>query len=207
MADLLDFGAELHARHDYPATAAAFARALGIHLIPGDEDTANAGPPALITYNAAFGLHRRRFSLWHELAHVVMAWHGIEADYEEWLGEELAQVPLENIANLLAGLFMVPRPVMKEATEKYGLTPAAILHMQHVTGMSEAVCLRRFTYDDLSASRAAAIFYGPYVADLATFRYKLPFGRYSRVPEPALVTPDAALQRVRGTRVIGVWEG
>lgn len=206
VASLLDYAARLHACHDHPASPTAFARALGIRLIPGLDDSSNGGPPAIITYDVRYGLNRRRFTLWHELAHVVMAWHGIDAEYEaEW--GEAAHAPLENLANLVAGLFMVPRPVMAQATERYGLTAGTVMHLAQVTKLSEAVCIRRFAFDDLNASRAAALFYGPYVADVATLNYRLPFERYSRVPEPGLIVPDASLRRVRGSRVIGVWEG
>lgn len=207
LASLLDFGAELHAHHDYPATPVKFAQATGIRLIAGTEESANAGPPAIITYNAARGSHRRRFSLWHEMAHVLMGWHGIDADFDVWPDEMEGQVAREQAANLLAGLLMVPRPAMREALDLYGPSPAAILHLQDRTGMSEGVCLRRFTLDDLEASRAAAVFLGSHVADVSAHNYPLPFWRGARVPEPALLRGRPALHLIRKTRVLAVWEG
>lgn len=206
VASVLDFAAALHARHDHAPTAAEFARALGIRLLAGPEDSANAGPPALITYNAALGLRTRRFSLWHEVAHILMGWHGIEAEYEHAFGQEEARPYLERVANLLAGLLAVPRPLMQDALGRYGVSTGAILHLQHASRASEAVCLRRLIFDDPHASRAAAVFYGPYVADVAQLNYRLPFARYSRVPEPHITAPEAELRRVRGTRVLAVWE-
>ena len=73
--------------------------------------------------------------------------------------------------------------------------------------MSEAVCLRRFALDDLQASRAAAVFVGSYVDDVAAHNYRLPFWRHSRVPEPGLLGGDPALCSVRKSRVLAVWEG
>ncbi|KEF35514.1 hypothetical protein RDMS_01815 [Deinococcus sp. RL] len=206
VASVLDFAASLHARHDHPATVLEFARALRIHLLAGEVDSANAGPPCLITYNAALGLRSRRFSLWHEVAHILMVWHGIEQEYEADYGDE-ARRYLEPIANLVAGLLAVPRPLMREATERYGITPATILHLQQASRASEAVCLRRLTFDDLGASRAAAVFSGSYVTDVSALNYRLPFWRYSRVPEPALLLRGGSLQRVRPARVLAVWEG
>ncbi|THF87186.1 hypothetical protein E7T09_08500 [Deinococcus sp. KSM4-11] len=86
ISDLMDYGAQLHAQHDHPDTALAFARRMGVHVIPGNLHSANGGPPALITYTAALGTHRHRFGLWHEVAHVVMPCHGIDRHYESELG-------------------------------------------------------------------------------------------------------------------------
>lgn len=206
-ASLLDFGAEFHARLDYPETPVRFAQAAGIRLIAGDEESANAGTPAVITYNGALGLHRYRFSLWHEIAHVLMGWHGIDRDFDYWPGEEDGRIQREQTANLLAGLLMVPRPAMREALALYGATPGAILHLQLRTRMPEGVCLRRFTLDDLTASRAAAVFVGSHVADVAAHNYRLPFWRHSRVLEPGLLGGGAVTCRIRKTRVLAVWEG
>lgn len=207
VASLLDFGAKLHAQYDHPGTPVKFAQATGIRLLAGEEESANAGPPAIITYDERRGLHRQRFSLWHEIAHVLMGWHGIDADFDLWHGEQEAGLLREQTANLLAGLLMVPRPAMREALELYGHTPGAILHLQDRTGMSEGVCIRRFALDDLEASRAAAVFIGSHVADVAAHNYRLPFWRYSRVPEPALLTQGGSMCLVRKTRVLAVWEG
>lgn len=207
VSDLLDFGAALHAQHDHPDHPLVFAARLKIKLLEADEDSANPGPPAVITYNARRGVNRNRFSLWHEVAHVLMGWHGIDRDLDNWKGEGSGEQAREQAANLLAGLLMVPPTAVREATDLYGDTPAAILHMQERTGMSERVCLRRFTFADLDASRAAAVFIGPTVADVASVNYRLPFRRYDRIPEPALNVEHARLQLVRKSRVIAVWEG
>lgn len=207
IASLLDFGADLQAQHDYPRTPTAFARAMRIRLIPGKEDSSNAGPPAIITYNARFGLNYRRFTLWHEIAHVVMGMHGIDRDFDDWIGESSGEVAREQTASLLAGQLMVPRRVVRDATLKYGPTPAAILEMQDRTGMSEAVCLRSFAFSDPHASRAAAVFIGNTVTDVTSNNYRIPFRRYDRVPEPAAIAEHARLQLVRKSRVIAVWEG
>ena len=81
----------------------------------------------------------------------------------------------------------------------YGRSPAAFLHIQHVTRMKENVCLRRIAFDDPHASRAAAIIRGSYVHDLSSLNF--------RVPEPGQVMREARLQCGRGRRVVAVWEG
>lgn len=206
LASLLDFGADLQAKHDYPRTPAAFARATRIRLVPGTEDSANAGPPAVVTYNTRFGLSYRRFSLWHEVAHVLMGWHGIDADFEFWLDEGDGEVMREKTANQLAGLLMVPRPFMTRALKAYGFTPAAVLELQELSGMSEAICLRQLVHHDPHASRAAAVFLGSQVVDVTMNNYRVPFKRYERVPEPALTVRHAKLQTVRKARLMAVWE-
>ena len=203
VASLLDFVAQLHARHDHPATPAEFATALGIRVLAGDEDSANAGPPALITYNRAYGL-RRRFTLWHEVAHILMAWHGLEAELEGQFDED-APRHLEAVANLTAGLLAIPRPLMREAVGQHGVTPAAVLHLKEHSRMSEGVALRRMVYDDPEASRAAAVITGPYVADVARLNCWLPFWRYDRVPPLAL--PHAHTHAIHGRRILAVWDG
>lgn len=82
-----------------------------------------------------------------------------------------------------------------------------MLHLQEQTGMPEDVCLRRFTLDDLMASRAAAVFVGSHVSDVAAHNYRLPFWRHGRVPEPGLLDGAPSLCLVRKTRVLAVWEG
>jgi hypothetical protein len=100
---------------------------------------------------------------------------------------------------------MVPRPLLREAVARHGVTAAAILYLHERSGMSESVCLRRLIYDELQGSRAAAVFHGSIVADVASHNFKLPFGRYARVPEPAISLPAASLHLVRGQRVLAVW--
>lgn len=206
LATLLDYGADLQAQHDYPATPLRLAQALNIRLIASDEDSANVGPPAHITYNARYGLSRRRFTLWHEIAHIIMGWHGIDRDFDEWIGEGDGNLWREQVANLLAGQLMVPRIVVRSALSRYGVTPAAILEMQDVTGMSEAVCLRRLIFDDLRASRAAAVLVGSRVTDVSSHNYRLPIYRFATVPDPGFTLQGALLHPVRKNRVMALWE-
>jgi len=111
---LLDVGAKLYAKHNYPPTPFELGAALGIRMIAGDEDSANAGPPAVITYNRRH-ISKKRWPLWHEIAHVVSAWYGVEQDLQDALGLERAGPRIEAIADLLAGLFAVPAPLVQEA--------------------------------------------------------------------------------------------
>ncbi|GAA0508738.1 ImmA/IrrE family metallo-endopeptidase [Deinococcus depolymerans] len=206
LASLLDFAAELQARHDHPSSPRAFAQALGIRLIEGDEDSANAGPPAVVTYNARYGLGRRRFSLWHEMAHVIMGWHGIDADFDSWVGEMDREQLREQAASILAGQLMVPRLVVTDALREHGWTGTAVMHMRTMTGMSESVCLRRLISHEISGSRAAAVFVDRQVVDVATWNYRVPLRRYERIPEPANQLEGVRLSRMSKGRVIGLWE-
>lgn len=207
VAGLLDYAAELQAAHNHPASPLRFARATGIRMLPSDEDSANAGPPAVVTYNARLGVGRRRFALWHEIAHVLMGWHGIDAEFDEWPDDYSGEIAREQVANQLAGLLMVPRPVMAAARRRYGFSSAMILDLEDRTGMSGAVCLRRAIFDEVGASRAGAVLVGSQVVDVAAQNYRLPIYRYSRVPEPALSLEGADLKLTRKSRVIAVWEG
>lgn len=207
LASVLDFTADLQARHDHPATPRAFARALGIRLVAADEDSANAGPPAVVTYNARYGLSRRRFSLWHEMAHVVMGWHGIDTEFDEWVGDIDREHAREQMASIIAGQLMVPRRAVTDALKQHGWTGAAVLHMRRVTGMSEPVCVRRLVSHDVKASRAAAVFIGRQVVDVATWNYRVPLQRYERIPEPAQQLEGIQLSHMGRGRIIGLWEG
>ena len=206
LASVLDFTADIQARHNHPATPRAFARALGIRLVAADEDSANAGPPAVVTYNARFGLGRRRFSLWHEMAHVMMGWHGIDADLDTWIGEADRERLREQMASIIAGQLMVPRRVVADALKEHGWSGAAVVHMRRVTGMSEPVCVRRLVSHDVKASRAAAVFVDRQVVDVASWNYRVPLLRYERIPEPAQQLEGIRLSQLRKGRVIGLWE-
>lgn len=205
VASLLDFAAQKHAALDYPATPAAFARAAGIRLIPADEDGANAGPPCYVTYNERYGLSRRRFTLWHEIAHILMSWHGIDEDIDLCVDEIDREVLREQIANLVAGQLMIPRNVFQKAIKKYGWSPHLLAELEHSTGMSQGVCMRRAVLNDLSASRAVAVVSGGRVIDVAAHNYNLPIYRASRVPEPDMKLGGATLEQF-GRRIIAVWE-
>lgn len=136
-----------------------------------------------------------------------MGWHGIDADFDCWLNEGDGERMREQAANLLAGMLMVPRPMLKKAMKKHGFSANALLELQELSGMSEAVCLRQLVHHDQEASRAAAVFIGSQVFDLTTNNYRVPFKRWERIPEPALHIEHANMQLVRKTRLIAVWEG
>jgi len=66
--------------------------------------------------------------------------------------------------------------------------------------------VRRLIHHDLHASRAAAVFVGSQVVDVATLNYRVPFRRYARVPEPGLAVEGATLRKVGKARFMAIWE-
>jgi len=203
---LLDFGAKLYAKHDFPPTPFELAAALGIRMIPGDEDSANAGPPAVITYSTRH-LSKVRWPLWHEIAHVVSAWYGIEQDLQDALGVDRASKRIEDIADLLAGLFAVPAPLVRHAVHMFGVTTTAVLYVAEKGNVTPAVALRRVIYHDLTASRAGAILVGSHVIDLAAQNYRLPFVQGERIPEAHISLPGADLRLFKRSAVLAIWDG
>jgi len=201
---LLDVGAKLYATHNYPPTPFELGAALGIRMIAGDEDSANAGPPAVITYNRRH-ISKKRWPLWHEIAHVVSAWFGIEQDLQDALGLERAGPRIEAIADLLAGLFAVPAPLVQEAIRRHKVSPEAISFVAKYGKVDEAVALRRVIHHDVTASRAGAIITGSHVMDLASQNYNLPLEKGFRIPEPHISLPNASLRQIRRGVVLAVW--
>ena len=202
VASLLDFGADLQAKHDYPRTPAAFARAVNIRLIPGTEDSSNAGPPAIITYNKRYGLNYRRFTLWHEIAHVLAHRGGYDRLIRHYHTGVDPRRHLEQIINHAAGRLLMPGPELHRVRRVYGETPEAVLALASSSGASAGAAMRRWAWQDVSEYRAAFIAQGNYIEDATACRARLPFRRRERVPELHLADPALSLLRLGAGRVM-----
>ncbi|AWN24038.1 hypothetical protein DKM44_12995 [Deinococcus irradiatisoli] len=201
----LNYAAKLMAEHDHPDTPFKLADAMGVVTLASNEDSANAGPPAVLTYNVAH-LNKGRFPLWHEMGHIVSGRLGLDDYFLEMFSSAEAARRSEDVADLIGGVLAVSGPLVRDVIGRYGISTAAVLDLSEKAQLDETIVGRRMIFHDLTASRAAAIVSGSYVVDLAAQNYELPFFNHGRIPEAHLHLPKADLRMIRKERVLAVWE-
>lgn len=199
-AAFLAFLRDEHARCSHETDPQRLAERLGIRVVHGRGNHASAGPPAVIVLGPDAYLARRRFTLHHEIAHVLMQRAGLEQAIEEEVDQEDADVHVEAVANYGGGVLLLPDPLVNRTVRRYGETARAVLELSKLSGSSLAVALRRYVHLDEDASRAAFVMSGSYVADVAAHNYLLPFWRYDRLPEPHISVENLSMAPVAGSR-------
>jgi len=187
-----------HAAYGYERDFHALARHLRIIVHPGPWNSAVSGPPPRITIAYEEYGSRRRFTSYHELAHILMQQIGIEDALVDYHGTyEEAEWDVEALCNLGASLLLMPDPMVEEALRLYGATPRALQHLREQAHASYSAALRRLVHHDPNASRAGFIATGRRVMDIARNHFALPFRTYDRLPDvfPSL-SAEAGLVRV-----------
>ena len=205
IADYMQFVKHRHLDLKYERDPIRACKALGINYSAGPRSSCNFGPPAMIVVEYGLFGSRRLFTVAHELAHFFMH----EGGFHSRILRDHASVPnmkqhVEKLADFAAGLLLMPEPDVREARQLFGETPAAVLHLRSLSGASEAAAMRRWAWQDTSASRGVFVTQGNYISDLSACNMRLPVSRWQRVPEVTLQHPEVAASSVGYGRVMGV---
>ena len=200
----LSYIASEHARHDHQHDPWTLAHDLGIRVIPGKQNRGSAGPPAVITLARDTSKPRQRYTLHHEISHVLMQRAGLETDILAEVDEEDSEDHLERVTDYAASLLLMPAPLVEQLVHQHGHAPVLIPELARVAQASLAAAMRRYVYADADAHRAAFVTSGSYIADVAACNYWLPFWLYDRVPEVTLSHPEVAALSLGTGKLLGV---
>jgi IrrE N-terminal-like domain len=193
-----------HARHDHQHDPSALAHDLGIRVIPSKLNRGSASPPAVITLARDASKPRQRYTLCHEISHVLMERAGLENDILAEVDEDDAEEHLERGTHYAASLLLMPRRMVEQVVRVHDHAPILILELVRTAQASLAAALRRYVYSDADAHRTAFVTHGSYIADVAACNYRLPFWLYVRVPEVTLSHPEVLAHSLGQGRVLGV---
>lgn len=205
IADFMHDVQQQHAATRYERHPVKLCEAFDIQYCLGPVSMANLGPPAMVVVRAEEFGSRRLFTVAHEVAHILMRRGG----YHNRILREHASVPdmkrhIEKLADFAAGLLLMPEPDVQEARQLFGETPAAVLHLMRLSGASEGAAMRRWAWQDVTASRGVFVSEYNHISDTSTCNLRLPFNRWERVPEVALHHPEVSALSVGWRRVMGV---
>ena len=204
--DFIQHVKRVQKRHDHETDFYRLATSLGLRVAPGTHNAIFPGDPPTITIQ--YGLYAARYAQrigMHEIAHYLLWDSGIDQEVQrlhgDWPG---AEETLELLAHLGATILHLPDPLLKEARFLHGDEAAALLHLYQSSNAGLGEVLRRWVHAEEDASRAAWTSAGPYINDIATQNARLPFWKWSRVPEVDIMIPEATLLAVPGRgRVLG----
>lgn len=203
----IEYAQREHAAINFTTDPDKMARAWNIKFIPGNHNSASAGPPAIITLARDTYAPRQRFTVHHEFAHILIQRSGHEKAILKEVSSELSGRHLEAVANHIASLLVMPEPMIEQAFSMFGLHPETVLLLQKISGVSLAAALRRFTYASGEDRLTTFMVAGSYVHDVASTQDYAPVYRYQRVPDARQSFPDAqlvSLPHVRHARTLGV---
>ncbi|AFZ67024.1 ImmA/IrrE family metallo-endopeptidase [Deinococcus peraridilitoris] len=199
---------KLHALHDYELNFRLLSESLGVRIKPGLENSFVPGPtPTIVLEPHLYGWSHSRVGL-HELGHLFIRWSGIEAQLlSECSDKNYALQAMENLAHLTVAVLQIPTPLLEEALQRHGDSPAAILYMAKRSGASLGSALRRWVFQDAREPRFAFSTAGSYILDTAAFGTLIPIYRGARIPEPAIEFPEISLRTFKPGRSVGVFVG
>lgn len=192
-AEAVAFAEQEHAKTDYLLSPEEFAARLGVRVIIGRENFATDGPPAIISQTPDSYAPRQRFTIFHELAHVLVQRSGLEADVMAEVDPEDAEVHLEAVINHITGVLLIPDSLIRHYVTRYGFTPEALFHIRIEAGASLAATIRRgATWEP---ERQATIFVATerYILDVASCDPWNRIRRYDRIPDARAAFPQADL--------------
>ncbi|BDP44884.1 hypothetical protein DAETH_48530 (plasmid) [Deinococcus aetherius] len=188
----LSYATAEHAKYGYPGPE-EFAARLKVRIVPGVENRASHGPPSFITQTPDTYAPRQRFTIFHELSHILMQRCGLEDDIAAEVDADDAELHLELVANHMAGLFLIPDPVVRHYIRVLDLTPAAVLAIQAAARASFAATIRRVVSAEGVDPCTIFLTGGSYVLDLASSDPYNRLSRYDRLPDPLARYPEAHL--------------
>lgn len=193
----LAYGKKQHEKLGYPGNPEAFAAGLNVSIIVGSDNYASDGPPSVISRTPDSYAPRQRFTIFHELAHVLVQRGKFERDILSEVEEDDAEPHLEAVANHMAGMFLLPDPLIENFIQKYGFTPEAVLQIQRHARASFAATIRRLVAYDLDAPTTIFLSGEKFILDIAStdpwnrlYRYQTYSGDEMRRETSGLLTAD-----------------
>lgn len=147
------YAVQQHARHDHETCPERLCAALGIRVIPGQENRAVDGPPSIITLRRDRYAPRQRFTMHHEIAHILIQRAGLEDAVLGEVDSDDAEGHLEAIASHIGAALLMPEPLVRASMRDWGDRPEVILSIQQGSGASFSAALLRYVTHDLQASR------------------------------------------------------
>jgi IrrE N-terminal-like domain len=192
-AAVIAFADQQYADAGYPEHSDALAAALKVRVIIGDENFAVDGPPSIVSQTPDTYAPRQRFTMFHELAHILIQRSGLEDDLLAEVDEEDAEAHLELVTNHITGRLLIPDPVIRHYVKLHGFTPTAITEIRRQARASLAATIRRVA--TWQPEREATIFLvgDRYILDVASSDPWNRLRRYDRVPDLRAAMPDAEL--------------
>lgn len=192
-ATALAYARHQHALTGYEPDPERLCARWGIRVIPGRDNYATHGPPSIISQTPDHYAPRQRFTIFHEMSHVLIQRAGLEEAVKAEVGEEDGEAHLELVVNHMAGLLLMPDPLVQDAVQRYGLTPEAVLEIQSAARASFAAASRRFVGANEDALTTVFLSGAAYVLDVASSDPYNRLYRYDRLPDARAMFPDAAL--------------
>ncbi|MFC3834754.1 MULTISPECIES: ImmA/IrrE family metallo-endopeptidase [Deinococcus] len=193
-----------HARTGHLTDPERLAHALGVRVVPGARNAASHGPPSVITLRRDQYAPRQRFTMHHELAHILIQRAGLQDGIRSEVDDDEAAAHLEAVTNHIASLLVMPDPMIRVALDTFGLTPETVLLVRDAGRVSLAAAMRRVIHAQ-EQSATAWVSAGPYVLDVTSSDPYNRLTRYQRLPDARAALPDAALLALPGeARLLGV---
>lgn len=200
----IQFAVREHARCGFITDPERLAAAWAVRIVPGSENRASSGPPSIITLCREHYAPRQRFTIHHELAHIAIQRSQLEDDIMAEVDPDDAEHHLELVANHIAGMLVMPDPMVRAALQMFGQHPETIVTLQQIAQVSLGAAMRRFTAaqpEPLTAFMTS----GTFVQDVASSDPYNRLTRYQRLPDARAALPDAALLALPGeARLLGV---
>ncbi|UQN06327.1 ImmA/IrrE family metallo-endopeptidase [Deinococcus sp. QL22] len=186
------------------------AKAWGVIIIPGKANRATNGPPSVITLKRDTYAPRQRFTMHHELGHIMIQRAGLEEAIKGEVDAEDAQDHLEMVASYIGSLLVMPDPLVRRAFDRYGVTPQTVLDLQSSARVSFAAASRRIALAHTDEPTTIFLSGATTVLDVASTHPRSSLRPYSRLPDPRASFPHAALLTLSDhirPRTIGVIVG
>ncbi|WP_412027870.1 ImmA/IrrE family metallo-endopeptidase [Deinococcus yunweiensis] len=202
--DAIAYALREHARVGHLTDPERLAHALGVRVVPGARNSATHGPPSVITLRRDIYAPRQRFTMHHELSHILIQRAGLQDSIRAEVDDDDSAAHLEAVTNHIASLLVMPDAMIRAALALYGLTPETVLLVRDAGRVSLAAAMRRVIHAQERPS-TAWLSVGTHVHDVASSDPYNRLTRYQRLPDARAALPDAALLALPGqARLLGV---
>jgi hypothetical protein len=191
--EAISFALKEHADVNHLICPEALARAWGVRIIPGKANRATNGPLSIITLRRDAYAPRQRFTMHHELGHILIQRAGLEEAIKGEVDADDAQDHLEAVASYIGSLLVMPDPLVRRAFDKYGVTPEAVLDLQSRARVSFAAASRRIALAHTDEPTTIFLSGATRVLDVASTHPHALLYPYARLPDPRAAFPSAAL--------------
>lgn len=182
-----------HAAADYETCPVKLAELWNIRIIPGKENRATHGPPSIITLSRDTYAPRQRFTMHHELAHILIQKYGLEDAIKAEVDEDDAQTHLEMVASWIGAMLVMPDNLIIQAIKDYGMKPEAVLELQRLARVSFAAASRRFAAANVDQPTTVIVCGETIILDVASTDPYNRLYRYQRMPDVRAALPYAEL--------------